>query len=87
MSLFGFGYSGVHSRLSKKSKYTMSCYNCNWYYQTPSDLEETCQNPDVLPYDVTVDEYGVCCSKYEPIRKNNSAKLFFRKRGDNDGIL
>lgn len=78
--LFNRGFKEVRDRLCRKSKYTMSCYSCNWYYQAPGDTEETCQNPDVLSYDITVDEFGVCCPKYEPIRKNSSAKFFFKKR-------
>ena len=47
---FNRGYKEVRDRVSKGSKYTMSCYNCDYFYQDFNDKEEVCQNPNVLKY-------------------------------------
>ena len=42
-SPFSRGYSEPRQRMRKSCGYTMSCFNCKYYYQAVGDKEETCQ--------------------------------------------
>lgn len=64
-SMFTVGYSEVRKRVSKGSKYTMSCYNCNYFYQSEEDTEEVCQNLDVLSFDMIITDTTVYCNRWE----------------------
>ena len=59
MSLkFSRGYKEVKEKVNKNAKYNRSCDNCNFYYMSKDDEEELCQNPNVLPYDICVEDNG-----------------------------
>jgi hypothetical protein len=81
---FNRGYNEVQKKLQKGSKYTMSCYNCDYFYQASGDKEEVCQNNDVLKYDMVLTNNNIYCSKwkmsYREI-KNPSVKGLFKKGG------
>ena len=83
-SLFTKGYGAVRSRVKKGSRFTMSCYNCDYFYQASGDKEEVCQNPDVLKYDMVVTETSIYCNRWEISRRTQSVKSIF-KRGGNFG--
>ena len=53
---FTRGYDHVKEKVKKSFRYTRSCENCNFFYMSKDDEEELSQNPNVLPYDVCVDE-------------------------------
>ena len=76
---FSVGYGNVRSRVEKGSRYTMSCYNCEYYYQGNGDREEVCQNPDVLQYDMVVTESSIYCNRWELCRRTQSVKSIFKK--------
>lgn len=79
-SLFTKGYGDVRSRIMRNSHYTMSCYNCEYYYQASGDKEEVCQNQDVLKYDMVVTETNIFCNRWELSRRTQSVKSFFKKK-------
>lgn len=72
---FTRGYKAVHEKVSKGSKYTMSCYNCDYYYQDDGDEEEVCQNPNVLKYDMVVTQTSIYCNRWK-MCKRKSATTF-----------
>lgn len=59
---FTRGYKPVRDKLRKGSKYNMSCYNCEYYYQTPEDTEEVCQNTNVSKYDMVITDNKIYCN-------------------------
>jgi hypothetical protein len=79
---FDRGYSTLRKRMEKNSKYTMSCFNCDWYYQAVGDTEEVCQNEQVLKYDMVVTDTSIYCSQWKPIRvvTTNSVKSIFKQK-------
>ena len=94
--LFNRGHSELNERLEKRSRFTMSCYNCDYFYQTEEDSEEVCQNPTVLKYDMVVSESNVYCNQWtnckdkqdqEKRRQSakSSVKSIFKKRSKNYG--
>lgn len=62
------GFSDVHEKMSKSSKFIRSCYNCDSYFQAPGDKDECCQNPNVTQYDVAITENNICCSYWKPVQ-------------------
>lgn len=89
--LFNRGYSELNDRLEKRSRYTMSCFNCDYFYQTAEDEEEVCQNPTVLKYDMVVSENNVYCNQWTNCKdkvekekrrskETTSVKSIFKKR-------
>ena len=78
--LFNRGYSPVRKRVSKGSKYTMSCYNCDFYYQAEGDSTECCQNPNVLEYDMVVTESSIYCNQWRMCARETSVKKIFKKQ-------
>ena len=79
------GYEEVRQRVEKGSKYTMSCYNCEYYYQAVGDKTEVCQNPEVLKYDMVVTETSIYCTKWKLAERasttpTKSVKALFKKR-------
>lgn len=62
---FERGFKPVREKVSKGSKYTMSCYNCEYYYQSFGDREEVCQNPNVLKYDMVVTQTSIYCNRWK----------------------
>lgn len=83
--LFSRGFGSVQSKLLKKNRFVMSCYNCAYFYQAVGDSEELCQNPDVLRYDMTITENNISCTKWEPCLRSQSVKSLFKKGGKNNG--
>ena len=79
--LFSKGYSEVRRRVEKGSRFTMSCYNCDYYYQAVGDQEEVCQNPDVLKYDMVITETSIYCNRWKMCRRTQSVKGMFKKGG------
>ena len=82
--VFGRGYAPVRQKVEKGSKYTMSCFNCEHYYQAPGDKTEVCQNPNVIKYDMVVTETSVYCTQWELSKRKNisatkSVKGLFKK--------
>lgn len=77
--VFSKGYSELRNRMSKGSKYTMSCYNCQFYYQSEGDDTEMCQNPDVLKYDMVITETNIYCNRWQLVHRTETAKSIFRK--------
>lgn len=82
---FNRGYSEVRQRVEKGSKYTMSCYNCEYYYQAVGDKTEVCQNPEVLKYDMVVTETSIYCTKWKLAERasttpTKSVKGLFKRR-------
>lgn len=69
---FDRGYKAVRERVSKGSKYTMSCYNCEYFYQGLSDKEEVCQNPNVLKYDMVVTATNIYCNRWRISSRSNT---------------
>lgn len=59
---FTRGYDNVKEKVKKSYRYTRSCDNCSFFYKTHGDEEELCQNPDVLPYDICIEENRTFCS-------------------------
>ena len=53
---FSRGYDDVRKRVEKGSRYTMSCYNCDFFSQEMGDDTEMCQNSEVLQFDMIVTE-------------------------------
>lgn len=73
--VFGRGYSPVRQKLEKGSKYTMSCFNCEHYYQASGDKTEVCQNPEVLKYDMVVTETSIYCTKWELSKRKSDSSI------------
>lgn len=66
---FTRGYKETRQKMSKSQRFYMSCGNCANYYQAEGDTEECCQDLNVLPYDMVVDENRVYCIRWKPINK------------------
>lgn len=79
-SLFTRGYDDVRRKVEKGSRFTMSCYNCDFFYQAVGDKEEVCQNPDVLKYDMVVTETSIYCNRWCLTQRKQSVKSMFKKR-------
>lgn len=75
---FSRGYKEVRDRVSKGSKYTMSCYNCDYFYQDFNDKEEVCQNPNVLKYDMVITSTSIYCNHWKMNKRKGSTTF---KRG------
>ena len=83
---FSRGYDSVRERVSKGSKYTMSCYNCEYFYQEFGDSEEMCQNPNVVKFDMVVTSTNIYCNRWKMCKRKNltdfkgGAKINGRKK-------
>lgn len=74
------GYEEVTRRiLSKPSKFNMSCFNCQFFYQGVGDETEVCQNPSVLKYDMIITDNNIYCRFWKLIKKTNKNKGLFKK--------
>lgn len=71
--LFSRGYGAVRSRVEKGSRYTMSCFNCDYFYQAVGDKEEVCQNPNVLKYDMVITETSIYCNQWVISKRSQKA--------------
>ena len=76
---FTRGYSESRERLKRTAKYSRSCFNCDYYYQSVGDTSEVCQNPNVLKYDMVVTDNNVYCTYWTPSKPDKSKSS--RKRG------
>lgn len=79
---FSRGYDPVREKVSKGSKYTMSCYNCEYFYQEIGDDCEMCQNPNVIKYDMVVTTNNIYCNKWKMSKRQPKEPTVF-KRGVN----
>ena len=82
--IFKRGYGEVRQRVEKGSKYTMSCFNCEYYYQAVGDQTEVCQNPNVLKYDMVLTDTSIYCTQWELSRRTSptkSVKGLFKRKG------
>lgn len=79
------GYAPIRRILERGSRYTRSCYNCDFFYQAPGDDEEVCQNENVLKYDMVVTESGIYCNQWKLCARRTDAKSLFRKGGKRSG--
>lgn len=70
---FTRGYKEVQAKTVKSSRYTRSCENCTFYLKTEEDEEEVCQNTNVLPYDVCVEESRTYCSFWKYVTNKDDA--------------
>lgn len=77
--IFTRGYHDVRERVINGSRYTMSCYNCEFFYQAPGDREEVCQNPEVLQYDMVIQDNTIYCNRWELTHRGASMKGIFKK--------
>lgn len=77
--VFTRGYQESRDRLSKNSFYSRSCFNCDYYYQASGDKQETCQNSEVLQYDMIITEKDIYCLKWR--HNSNNQQSLFKKNG------
>lgn len=73
------GYAPCRRVVESGSKYTRSCYNCDYYYQEFGDDEEVCQNPQVLSYDMIVTENNIYCGMWKHSTRRTDAKTLFKR--------
>lgn len=73
------GYAPVRRILERGSRYTRSCYNCDFFYQAPGDDEEVCQNENVLKWDMIVTESCIYCNQWRLSARRTDAKSLFKK--------
>lgn len=66
---FSRGYKDIKTKVEKSARYSRSCDNCTFYLKTEEDEEEVCQNPNVLPYDICVEESRTFCSFWKYVSK------------------
>ena len=76
---FQRGYEEVRNRIGK-SKYIMSCFNCEHFFRDIDDHEEVCQNPQVLKYDMVVTPTNIYCNHWELSYRTTKVKSLFKKR-------
>ena len=83
--VFKKGFESVRERITtgRTSKYVMSCFNCNHYFKAPGDVEELCQNSQVLKYDIIVDGGRVYCSFWELFKTEEKTAAYLFKRRKN----
>ncbi len=74
--MFHVGYNEVREKVG--NKYTMSCFNCEHYYQAYGDSTEMCQNPDVIKFDIIVTDTGIYCTHWE-ISKREPKELSVKR--------
>lgn len=65
---FTKGFTPVKEKVEKSFRYSRSCDNCEFYLKEKEDEEEVCQNPNVLPYDVCVEENRTFCSFWKYVK-------------------
>ncbi len=78
------GYKIEREKMKKGSKYSISCFNCDYYYKTMEDDREVCQNNEVQSYDMVTDNNRVYCTYWKPnktkedslFNKSGRAKLY-----------
>lgn len=79
---FTRGYNESRERITKNSFYSRSCFNCAFYFQTPGDKEEVCQNNEVIEYDMVVDGNNIYCLKWKPTSPViTNQQALFKKSG------
>ena len=78
--LFSRGFDPVRRKVEKGSRFTMSCYNCDYYYQAVGDTEEVCQNPEVLKYDMVITNSSIYCNRWRLTSRQQSVKKLFEKK-------
>ena len=74
---FTKGYSAFREK-GKFNKYTMSCDNCDYFYQADGDEEELCQNSNVLAYDLVQTSHSVYCLYWKPVKPKHNNETAFK---------
>lgn len=69
---FEKGYSFSRKKAKKGIKYIRSCFNCDYFYKAIGDSDEMCQNPNVLEYDLVVDNNNIYCTYWCLVRENDN---------------
>lgn len=67
MKKFNRGFKKVRELIEERPKVYMNCLNCKYYYQAMGENEETCNNTDVLHYDLVIEENRIYCIHWKPI--------------------
>ena len=80
MPRYSRGYDAARERVKKHVKAVCSCFNCEHYYQGKYDASEVCQNPEVLEYDMVVEENRIYCIQWQPTQKKRR-EAQVKKRG------
>jgi hypothetical protein len=76
---FTKGYEAAREKVKAQPYYLMSCFNCNYYYQSAIDTEELCQNKDVLSFDIITRDGGSYCTYWKQVIARKKPKLFDAK--------
>lgn len=79
--LFTRGYSTCREKVSKSLRYSRSCFNCEYFYQSVGDIEEVCQNTNVLEFDMVVSENNAYCVHWKMCKGKDDNSLFGNKTG------
>lgn len=78
---FSRGYTDVRKKVEKGSRYTMSCYNCDCFYQAVGDEVEVCQNSEVLQFDMIVTETSIFCNRWRISQRTTETNSLFKQGG------
>lgn len=62
---FTKGYDDIKSKTKRAFRFMRMCDNCKYYYKDEGDEEELCQNPNVLKYDIVIDDNRTYCSYWK----------------------
>lgn len=73
------GYAPIRRILERGTRYTRSCYNCEYFYQASGDDAEVCQNESVLKYDMVVTESSIYCNQWRLCARRTDVKSLFKK--------
>ena len=79
MQKYKRGYDTARERVKQHVKFVCSCFNCDYYYKGQGDVDETCQNPEVLQYDMVLEQNRVYCIQWQPTQKRK--KPLQKKQG------
>ena len=74
MPRYSRGYDTARERARQHAKVICSCFNCDYYYQGKYDTSEVCQNPEVLEYDMVVEENRIYCIQWQPTQKKRKTE-------------
>lgn len=77
--IFTRGYKECREKINNSAHFTMSCFNCAYYYQAKGDSDEVCQNTSVLKYDMVVEKNRVYCLKWKLSSSKTEQQTMFKK--------
>jgi len=84
---FTKGYEVARDKVQRYPKFLRSCFNCDYFYKSIHDKEELCQNTNVLPYDMIMQEGSIYCSFWKLVSTKKEKPKVFQKHQRNDGRL